>query len=275
VLTTGERDGYYSDYADRPLDHLGRCLVNGFAYQGEVSRYRKGETRGEPAAGLPPAAFVSFLQNHDQIGNRAFGERIARIADHRAVRAAAAILLLSPSPPLVFMGEEFGAETPFLFFCDFERDLAATVTAGRRNEFARFARFSEPAERERIPDPNAATTFEESRLDWSVVTQPPHREWLCLYRQLMKLRRQHIAPRVSKACTVKADYEVCGSRALSTRWEFPDRSKLTLLANLGTASLSGLTSPSAEIIYVSPQVTLEALNSGTLPAWSVVWFLES
>ena len=122
------------------------ALTGGFAYQGEDSVYRNGKARGEPTEGLPPTAFVSFLQNHDQIGNRAFGERIIQIADRRAVRAAAAILLLAPSPPLLFMGEEFGAETPFLFFCDFEKDLAAAVTEGRRNEFARFARFNDPAE---------------------------------------------------------------------------------------------------------------------------------
>ena len=154
VVVTGERDGYYSDYSDRPVDRLGRCLAEGFAYQGEVSIYRNGEKRGEPTTGLPPTAFVSFLQNHDQIGNRAFGERILAIADPRAVRAASAILLLSPQTPLLFMGEEFGAQTPFLFFCDFEEDLAAAVTDGRRNEFARFARFSDPAAREGIPDPN-------------------------------------------------------------------------------------------------------------------------
>ena len=140
VLITGEKDGYYSDYAEHPLDQLGRCLVEGFAYQGETSLHRNGATRGEPTQGLPLSAFVSFLQNHDQIGNRAFGERITQLADPRAVRAASAILLLAPSPPLLFMGEEFGAQSPFLFFCDFEKDLAQAVTAGRRNEFAHFTR---------------------------------------------------------------------------------------------------------------------------------------
>ena len=114
----------------RPLDQLGRCLSEGFAYQGEVSLHRNGERRGEPSASLPPTAFISFLQNHDQIGNRAFGERIIDLADPRAVRAAMAILLLAPSPPLLFMGEEFGAETPFLFFCDFEKNLADGCNRG-------------------------------------------------------------------------------------------------------------------------------------------------
>ncbi|HWY21331.1 MAG TPA: malto-oligosyltrehalose trehalohydrolase [Candidatus Acidoferrum sp.] len=275
TLITGEQDGYYSDYSDRPLEHLGRCLISGFAYQGEVSPFRNGQTRGEPTNGLPPTAFVSFLQNHDQIGNRAFGERIAAIADPRAIRAAAVILVLAPCPPLLFMGEEFGTETPFLFFCDFEKGLAEAVTAGRRNEFARFARFNNPAARLGIPDPNAATTLEASRLDWCVVERPRHREWLRFYRQLLKLRCQHIVPRLSAGCSLKADYEILEDRGLTTRWGLGDASKLTLFANLGTEPLSRLTFPTAQIIYATDELSTDALKQGTLPAWSAAWFLES
>jgi maltooligosyltrehalose trehalohydrolase len=275
VLITGERDGYYSDYFDRPLDRLGRCLVDGFAYQGEPSVYRNGERRGEPTTGLPPTSFVSFLQNHDQIGNRAFGERIINAADGRAVRAAAAIFLLAPSPPLLFMGEEFGTEAPFLFFCDFEKDLAAAVTAGRRNEFAHFARFNDPAEREQIPDPNATSTFEASRLDWSEIDQPSHRDWLRFYRHLLKLRCQHIVSRLSAGCAINADYEVHGDRGFTAHWKFSDQSKLMLMANLGTDSLSGLASPVSPLIFASEEVTASALKQGTLPPWSVAWFLQS
>jgi 1,4-alpha-glucan branching enzyme/maltooligosyltrehalose trehalohydrolase len=275
VVVTGEKDGYYSDYSDRPVDRLGRCLAEGFAYQGEVSIYRNGEKRGEPTTGLPPTAFVSFLQNHDQIGNRAFGERILTIADPRAVRAASAILLLSPQTPLLFMGEEFGAQTPFLFFCDFEKDLAAAVTAGRRNEFARFARFSDPAAREGIPDPNDLTTFEISRLDWEVVTQAAHQEWLCLYRNLLALRSRHIVPHLSNGCDISASYKTRGDRGLAATWIFPDYGKLTLLANLGADPLSGFASPDSQIIYASEEVRENELQRGKLPAWSVVWFLKS
>jgi len=275
VVITGEKDGYYSDYADRPLDQLGRCLVEGFAYQGEKSLYRKGEPRGESTAGLPSAAFVSFLQNHDQVGNRAFGDRIVKIADHRAVRAAVAILLLTPSPPLLFMGEEFGAETPFLFFCDFEKNLAAAVTAGRRSEFARFARFGDPAERERIPDPNAAETFAASRLDWKELDQSSHRDWLRFYQKLLKLRRQHIVPRLSAGCVVSSAYQTPGDHGLAAHWKFPDNSKLSLMANLGNDSLAGLTAPSSQVIYASDELDANALRQGTLPPWSVAWFLES
>lgn len=238
VLVSHERDGYYSDYSQRPVEQLGRCLTEGFAYQGEISAYA-GKVRGEISAGLPPTAFVSFLQNHDQIGNRAFGERIIKYADRRAVRASVAILLLAPSPPLLFMGEEFGAETPFLFFCDFDKDLAAAVTAGRRNEFARFARFNDPADRERIPDPNAAATFQDSRLDWTVLAQPRHLDWLKFYRKLLGLRRQHIVSRLSAGCALQSDYKVLGDFGLTAYWQFQDHSKLTLLANLGPAPFPG------------------------------------
>ena len=275
VLITGERDGYYSDYSERPLDQLGRCLVEGFAYQGEQSLFRNRQARGERTAGLPPSAFVSFLQNHDQIGNRAFGERIATIADPQAVRVAMAILLLAPSPPLLFMGEEFGAETPFLFFCDFEKGLAEAVAAGRRNEFARFARFNDPAARAGIPDPNAATTFEASRLDWDDLAQPRHRDWLRFYRRLLKLRCQHIVRHISDACAIKAFYEVHGDHGLIAHWDFPDGSKLALLANLSSASLTGFAVPASQVIYTSEGVNTDALRQGTLPAWSVAWFLES
>jgi maltooligosyltrehalose trehalohydrolase len=275
VLATGERDGYYSDYSERPLDQLGRCLVSGFAYQGEPSRSRNGELRGEPSQGLPPGAFVSFLQNHDQIGNRALGERITKLADARAVRAAMAVLLLAPSPPLLFMGEEFAVDTPFLFFCDFENDLAVAVTNGRRNEFAHFAAFADPAERARIPDPNSVKTFEASRLDWRTIDQPMQRESLACYRQLLKLRRQHIVPRLSDTCHLQASYQTRQAQCLTARWEFGDGSKLTLLANLGAEPVSDLGSTAGSIVYASEGVSPDSLQQGTLAPWSVVWFLES
>ena len=134
VLLSGERDGYYADYASDPLARLGRALAEGFAYQGEHSTFR-GKARGEPSTHLPPDAFVGFLQNHDMVGNRAFGGRIDSFADPRFLVAAYACLLLTPLVPMLFMGEEFAASTPFLFFCDFGPELAAAVAAGRRREF--------------------------------------------------------------------------------------------------------------------------------------------
>src|SRR6266550_7034457 len=177
VLITGETDGYYCDYSEQPIRHLGRCLAEGFSYQGERSRLRNNAPRGEPSRDLLPTSFVSFLQNHDQVGNRAYGERIIKLAEPKALKAALAILLLAPSPPLLLMGEEFGASTPFLFFCDFDGELATAVTEGRRNEFARFKKFSSPAKRASIPDPNAETTFTSSKLDWRSLNEPTHHSW--------------------------------------------------------------------------------------------------
>jgi malto-oligosyltrehalose trehalohydrolase len=273
VIVTGEQDGYYSDYTERPLDLLGRCLVGGFAYQGELSHY-SGKNRGELTRGLPPGAFVSFLQNHDQIGNRAFGERITQIAEACRVRAAVEILLLAPFPPLLFMGEEFGSQSPFLFFCDFAGDLAQAVTQGRRNEFSRFARFNQQSERQEIPDPNAGSTFEASRLDWDSLNKPPHRQWLSLYRQLLRLRCRHIVPRLCARCGNTADYEIHNNHGVSAEWKFGDGSKLTLRANLGRDALSKLSVPTGQLIYASEGVSGEMLKQGTLAAWSVAWYAE-
>src|SRR5262249_34307849 len=161
VLLTGEHDGYYADYADGPASRLARVLAEGFAYQGEPSRHRGGKPRGTPSGHLPPTAFVLFLQNHDQIGNRALGERLTALADPAALEAAIALLLLCPQIPLLFMGEEVASPSPFLFFTDHNEELAAAVRAGRRREFASFTSFL--ARRGSVlPDPNAIETFERS-----------------------------------------------------------------------------------------------------------------
>ncbi len=273
VSITGEKDGYYRDYSEKPVDNFGRCLTQGFAYQGEVSKNR-GRARGEITDGLPLTAFVSFLQNHDQVGNRACGERITKLAGPRAIRAAASILLLAPSPPLLFMGEEFGAETPFLFFCDFKDDLAAAVTSGRRAEFEGFSEFRDPASRERIPDPNADTTFAASRLDWNDLEQSRHREHLAFYRELLRLRRKHLIPRLSSACRLKADYTVLEDRGLTARWTFQDNAELTLMANLSANPL-----PVSDVRLVSPfycsDEVDDLLQQKQLPPWWVAWFLKA
>ncbi len=161
VLLTGEDGGYYADYAVKPAEKLARCLAEGFCFQGEYSNYL-GAPRGMPSNHLPPTAFVLFLQNHDQIGNRAFGGRLTTLTDPAALEAAIALVMLSPQIPLLFMGEETASRTPFLFFTDHATDLADAVREGRRNEFARFPAFADPIKRKQIPDPNAPSTFEAS-----------------------------------------------------------------------------------------------------------------
>jgi malto-oligosyltrehalose trehalohydrolase len=233
VLLTGEAGGYYEDYQP-PLPHLGRCLTEGFAFQGERSTYR-GDLRGQPSAHLPPTSFVSFLQNHDQIGNRALGERVTALASPEAVRAATAILLLAPALPLLFMGEEWGAPEPFLFFTDLGSDLGPSVAEGRRREFARFPEFASPAVRERIPDPQAPATFDRSVMDWTRLAEPGHREWLAFHRGLLQLRAEAIVPLLADEPVPAADWKAVGEAALEVSWDFP-RGQLRLAANLGAAA---------------------------------------
>jgi maltooligosyltrehalose trehalohydrolase len=271
VLVTGETDGYYSDYASKPTWQLGRCLAEGFAYQGDVSLYRDGKTRGEPSSQLPPTCFVSFLQNHDQIGNRALGERITQLADAAAVRVALACMLLAPSPPLLFMGEEFGAATPFLFFCDFGPELALKVKKGRRAEFSRFAQFNSPEAQARIPDPNDEKTFLATKLDWASIKQPSHREWLEYYRELLSLRRDEIVPRTENVATGKARFEVLGSQAVLVRWAFPD-GDLTLVANFSHDEISISEELRGRVLY---STTGNALGKGQkLAPLAAAWLLN-
>ncbi len=269
VLLTGESDGYYADYADRPAARLARCLAEGFAYQGEPSAFREGEPRGEPSAHLPPTAFVSFIQNHDQVGNRALGERISRLASEEALRAAAAILLLAPSPPMLFMGEEFAAATSFLFFCNFSGDLARAVTEGRRREFSRFEKFRDPAAAAAIPDPGDAETFARSKLDWASLERAPHAGFLAHVGELLALRRREIVPLVPGIRGGTAAWREIGERAIEARW--PARAaELVLLANLGGARVRPPSPATGRLLWASDG----GRGDDALPAWSVRWLLR-
>jgi malto-oligosyltrehalose trehalohydrolase len=265
---TGERDGYYVDYADAPLKHLGRCLTAGFAYQGEHSPLR-GRARGSSTAGLPLTAFVSFLQNHDQVGNRAFGERLTVLAEPAALAAAIAIVLLAPSPPLLFMGEEFGATTPFLYFCDFDPPLAEAVRAGRLKEFARFARFADAASAAAIPDPQAAATFTRSKLDWESSTRPEHASWPDRYRELLRARRDVVIPMLAKLDPPRCGFAITGPRSLAAHWSTDDGARLMLFANLGGASEGAPALPPGKLVYTTGTTAAQALAS----PWSTTWLL--
>ena len=272
VLVTGERDGYYADYADAPVARLGRCLAEGFAYQGEPSPYRDGLRRGEVSKGLRASAFVSFLQNHDQVGNRAFGERVSRLGSPERIKAAMAILLLAPQPPLLFMGEEWAAREPFPFFCDFQGELAQKVTEGRRGEFARFDRFRDETARLLIPDPSAPETFQSARLDWSVQHHPDHAQWLSLYRGLLAMRAREIAPRLAGDGAGSASTSVEGE-LLTVRWQLGDGAWLHLTANLQDAPRPRVVLPVGQLLYATSDQLGDALTGSALPAWCVVWTL--
>ncbi len=269
-LLTGEETGYYQDYADEPVRHLARSLAEGFAYQGEPSSYRDGEPRGEPSAFLPPTAFVSFLQNHDQIGNRAFGERITLLAGPDAIRAALAVLLLAPSPPLLFMGEEYGTRRPFPFFCAFGPELASAVTEGRRREFGRFPQFHDPEARERIPDPNAAETFESAVIRWD---RPDGNssEWHRYFKGLLDLRMKAVVPGLRGISGGCASYCLFGRTAFHVRWTLGDGSILSLATNLGNGPADIPFVPAGSLLFEHPEGASKNLDAGRLPPWSVVW----
>ena len=262
VVLTGESAGYYADYADAPVRRLGRSLGEGF---GESSRH--GKKRGEPSRDLPSGAFISFVQNHDQVGNRAFGERIGQLAPPEAVRAAAEIYLLAPQIPMLFMGEEWGSKTPFPFFCDFAPDLALLVARGRREEFSAFF---DPEDDGLIPDPGAEETFRRAVLDWASLDKPEHTGRLKLYGELLALRREKIVPRLASIPGDVAAYQIVDDRGLSVQWTLGDGSMLTLLANLGPEPLDDPEWLPGERLYASEDVTG---HRQALPGWSVLWHL--
>jgi malto-oligosyltrehalose trehalohydrolase len=271
VLVTGEKDGYYSDYADNPAWHLGRCLAEGFSFQ--KSAFRDGSTRGERSRELPPTSFVSFLQNHDQVGNRALGERITKLADADAVKLAMAILLIAPSPPLLFMGEEFAAGSPFLFFCDFGPELAAKVTQGRRSEFAKFEQFSSPEAQAQIPDPNDKETFLRSKLDWDSVGQETHSEWLDFYRNVLQCRREKVIPRIKDIAPGGASFEVLAPLTLDVRWPFRKSGSLQLIANFDRGPLVPRDKPQGELLYATSEAHDPEWKE--IPPLTAAWFLNA
>ncbi|GBU17540.1 MULTISPECIES: malto-oligosyltrehalose trehalohydrolase [Methylobacterium] len=232
VLLTGESAGYYASFADRPVEHLARCLSEGFAYQGEPFPTLDNHPRGEPSGHLPPTAFVTFLQNHDQVGNRALGERLSQLADPAKLALARAGLLLAPQIPMLWMGEEWSASAPFLFFVDFapDEDLNRAVREGRRREFKSFAAFADDTSV--IPDPTEEATFAASKLDWAERERSPHREVLADTTHLLGLRRDTVVPllksgyRGASASLPKPDVVDC-------TWRFADGT-LRFVANFGT-----------------------------------------
>jgi len=267
ALLTGESEGYYEDYADQPLARLARGLAEGFAYQGDPSAHKGGKPRGEPSGHLPPTAFVSFLQNHDQIGNRAFGERLSHLVPPERLSLARAIFLLSPQIPLLFMGEEWAASTPFQFFVDFENDpaLAKAVREGRRGEFAHFKAFADPEASRRIPDPTDRATFERSRIDWTETERPPHREVMAETRALLELRRTEVLPLIRSAYRGSRHHASRGN-TLEVTWSF-DGGTLRLTANFGTEPMSASADEMAQTLWSSPGVARSGANL-QLPPWT-------
>ncbi len=221
AVLTGERTGYYGDYGS--LAHLAKVLSRGFAYDGQFSVYR-GRRQGRAASHLLSHQFVGCLQNHDQVGNRAIGDRISHLVSFDRLRVGVAMLLTSPFVPMLFAGEEWAASSPFQYFTDHqEPDLAHAVTEGRKREFAASGWAAE-----NIPDPQDPATFERSKLDWSEIAREPHRDVLEWYRNLIRLRASAQALRSDKLDTIEVAFDE------DDRWFVMTRPPITVAFNLGS-----------------------------------------
>ncbi|HEV3104440.1 MAG TPA: DUF3459 domain-containing protein, partial [Trinickia sp.] len=293
VLLTGEHEGYYRAYADRPIEKLARVLTEGFAYQGDPSPIHDGAPRGEPSAHLPPTSFVMFLQNHDQVGNRAFGERLRTLCAPQALLAATALVLLSPQIPLLFMEEEFGSTQPFLFFTDYAGELADAVREGRRREFAKFSAFNEPEQRARIPDPNAVQTFALSSPppDSDTASEPSdsatlaarhnslreRESWTHFYRSALAVRAKLITPRLapSRALGATVLHTSTGNEAnaLVARWQLSDGETLAIALNLSPDPLPFTERPDGMVVFETPPRMRDSIDAHELPPYSCVAWL--
>jgi malto-oligosyltrehalose trehalohydrolase len=258
TLLTKESHGYYRDYQD-PRRQIARSLAQGFVYQGEPSEHRKGASRGEGSGHLSPTAFVNFVQNHDQIGNRACGERLEMLAPATAVETALSVLLIAPMPPLMFMGEEWGATQPFPFFCDFHGELAEAVRQGRRREFAEA--HADPSIE--VPDPLSEATFQSTVLDWAALERDRHRRRLDLVRELLRVRKDEIVPRLVGLKNADSSAEFAGD-LLQARWRLADGSRLRLLANLSDRESMHPRGDAGKPIW-------GGRPPASLPPWSVYW----
>ncbi|MBX9458680.1 MAG: malto-oligosyltrehalose trehalohydrolase [Rhizobium sp.] len=259
---TGESDGYYADYSGDPAK-FARALAEGFVYQGEVMPH-KGKPRGKPSAHLPPTAFISFIQNHDQIGNRLFGDRLGETLPDERLKALAAIYLLAPQIPMLFMGEEWAASTRFPYFCDFHDALNAAVRDGRKQEFGHDP--SQAGAAEDAPDPTTEATFRSAKLRWEERKTAGHVGMLRDYRHLIALRQEHVLPLLDDIGSRRAGYLLRGS-VISVHWYAGQRT-LTLVVNIGAADAPA-PPQGGTCIFPTPAGPPE-----TLSPWSVFWFIE-
>jgi maltooligosyltrehalose trehalohydrolase len=228
VALTGRREAYYTDYLGTPQELLS-ALKRGFLYQGQRYRWQQ-KPRGTRVTTEPASAFVFYLQNHDQVANEIHGRRLDAMAAPEAYRAMLAVLLLAPETPLLFMGQEFGASSPFAFFADHRPELAVNVARGRRGFLAQFPSHATPEAQEVIPDPGAGETFERSRVDQS--EREAHAEIRALHQDLLRLRRED--PVVSRQSRAAIDGAVLGPTAIVLRYFGDEAGDRLLLVNLGT-----------------------------------------
>jgi len=258
-VLTGERDGYYADFGS--LADLAKALRQGFVYDGRYSAFRR-RPHGRPPHGISGHSFLGYLQNHDQIGNRAIGERSSHLLNVGRLKIGAALVLTAPFVPMLFQGEEWGATAPFLYFTNHEDpDLGRSVTEGRRREFAAFG--WDPAD---VPDPQAQETFQRSKLDWSELDEEPHFDLLEWHRWLIDFRRQ--VAFLSDGCLegVEVNFDE------TAKWGVVKRGAVVVACNLNSIAqnISAQFPPASEILLASDDPVRITPDGGIqLPADSV------
>ena len=263
AVMTGDPGRYYTDYLDR-IDLAGRALAEGAAWQGEYLAHEQ-KHKGEASAFLPATAFVAFMQNHDQVGNRPWGRRVSELLPEAALRMWSAITLLSPQIPLLFMGEEWKAGTPFMFFSDVGDELADVIRTSRREELGNYPE----AQPGNLPDPMSEEVFKASKLDWSELGSAGHRTMFEHYRTLLALRQNAIIPRLHGMGGHTGHYEILGDRLIRVRWTLGDGSKLELVANLGSEPVDNICIGEEGLLW------LEGSATGTsISGWSAAFKLS-
>lgn len=281
IQLTGEVDSYYADYSveNSPYpvsQHLATSATQGFSYQGQILTNKKTKPRGENCKNLNPYAFINFLQNHDMVGNRAFGERIDQLCSTNALKAALTLFLLTPSIPMLFMGEEWATSSPFLFFCDFGEDLADSVRNGRREEFSKFPQFSNPEIRNTIPDPLSKTTFVSSKLNWNELSTNKNKEIHQLYKSLLEVRKQHIVPLLNNVCGNTSTYKTFNDQVFCAQWPDTVQKKiLKVISNLSDSPFPYNDLWPDNLLYCTSPESFESIRTkNIIVPWSVCWFID-
>jgi len=270
VLLTGETHGYYHDYGGAPLLGLAHALTHGYVF---APAPRKDGRRAalRPADAQPLGAMVHFIGNHDQVGNRAFGERLAQLVPAPAAELALLLSLLTPAIPLVFMGDEYGARTPFLYFAGWEGELREAVRDGRQREFGHAVEPDTPG-RSVLPDPCHEQTRTQSRLDAAQADAPAGRDRLALVRRALTARARWIQPRHALLCGPHTA-ETVGDTALRMLWQYSDGAQLQLEINLGDRPVTPPDDGSAPVAAAPVFELRRAGQERTWPAWSGRWTL--
>ena len=279
VLLTGETNGYYEDFCEKrtpksALHLLGKSLCEGFVYQGEYSIHR-GISRGQVSSHLSPKYFVNFLQNHDQIGNRAFGERISDFVNSEQLKAAIVLYLLTPQIPMIFMGEEWGASTPFQYFCDYQNELADSVREGRQREFESLYSTINSNDRPTIPDPVKETTFANSKLNWSEIELDKHKQILNLYQKLLTIRKNTISPIIDEISSNNS-CEFLSNKSLITRWNTKktNQTKLIAVCNFGDSPVKINQKIEGALLLESKAQSYEQIQKGILIGNTTCWLIN-